>query len=120
MSQPRKQPRYCLHKSSGQARMRINGRDVYLGPHDSPESHERYERLMREWHLWNGNIVAVWSKNSNGSEVVRILHDESSQDGGSRTNCADAPGAVAQIPLHAGWHWLTSFIWVVAVASQPA
>jgi len=59
MSQPRKQPRYCLHKSSGQARVRINGRDVYLGPHGSPESHERYERLMREWHLRNGNIVAA-------------------------------------------------------------
>ena len=50
------QPRYCLHKSSGQARVRINGRDVYLGPHGSPES---YERLMREWHLRNGDIVAA-------------------------------------------------------------
>jgi hypothetical protein len=41
--------------------------------------------------------LPVWSKNSNDSEVLRILYAESSQDGGSQSNRADASGAVAQI-----------------------
>lgn len=44
-----KVPSYCHHKASGQAVVRISGRDVYLGPHGSAESHERYERAIAEW-----------------------------------------------------------------------
>jgi integrase len=47
------QPAYQLHKASGQARVRINGRDHYLGPHGSPESHERYQDLIPEWRIRN-------------------------------------------------------------------
>ena len=32
-------PSYCLHKASGCAVVRIDGRNRYLGPHGSPESH---------------------------------------------------------------------------------
>ena len=42
-------PKYSLHKPTGQARVQINGESFYLGKHDSPESHERYERLIAEW-----------------------------------------------------------------------
>lgn len=45
----RRSPAYTLHKPSRQARVRINGRDYYLGPHNSPESHDRYARLIAEW-----------------------------------------------------------------------
>ncbi|HJN09844.1 MAG: site-specific integrase [Pirellulaceae bacterium] len=45
----RKPPAYTLHKPSGQARVRINGKDHYLGPHNSPQSHHRYARLIAEW-----------------------------------------------------------------------
>ena len=31
--------------------VRINGRDVYLGRHGSPESQEKYRRIIAEWHL---------------------------------------------------------------------
>ena len=34
----RKPPTYRLHKPTGQAVVRIDGRDYYLGPHGSPES----------------------------------------------------------------------------------
>ncbi len=37
-------PKYVLHKPSGQARVRLDGRDVYLGPHGSPASFEAYDR----------------------------------------------------------------------------
>ena len=41
-------PKYCLHKPSGQAYVRIRGRVVYLGVYDSPESKQEYGRLIAE------------------------------------------------------------------------
>ena len=41
-------PRYSLHKASGQGRIRFQGRDIYFGPYDAPESHERYARFVAE------------------------------------------------------------------------
>jgi site-specific recombinase XerD len=42
-------PKYALHKPTGQARVRLNGKDVYLGKYGSPESHERYTEAIAEW-----------------------------------------------------------------------
>jgi len=50
-----RQPAYSLHKASGQARVRINRRDHYLGLHGSPESYERYQDLIAEWRIRNGD-----------------------------------------------------------------
>jgi integrase len=44
----RKPPAYSLHKPSGQARVRYQGRDHYLGPYGSRESREAYARLLAE------------------------------------------------------------------------
>jgi hypothetical protein len=44
-----KVPSYCRHKRSGQAVVRIDGKDHYLGPFGSPESHDQYERHIAEW-----------------------------------------------------------------------
>ncbi|MDG2391692.1 MAG: hypothetical protein P8M30_20485 [Planctomycetaceae bacterium] len=41
-------PSYRLHKASGQARPIINGCHIYLGKHNSPESRQRYARLLAE------------------------------------------------------------------------
>jgi len=41
-------PAYCLHKPSGQARVIIDGRHIYLGAYGSPESREKYARLIAE------------------------------------------------------------------------
>lgn len=41
-------PAYGLHRPSGQARVRIDGVDHYLGPHGSEESKREYERLVRK------------------------------------------------------------------------
>lgn len=48
---PRKKasPRYSLHRASGQAKTRIDGKDIYLGPFNSPESLDRFEAVRREW-----------------------------------------------------------------------
>lgn len=42
-------PSYRLHKPTGQAVVSLNGRDHYLGRYDSPESRQRYAKLLTEW-----------------------------------------------------------------------
>lgn len=53
-----KVPSYSRHKASGQAVVRIHGRDHYLGPYGSPESHERYARLIAQWHSAPAVVIA--------------------------------------------------------------
>ena len=43
-----KYPGYVLHKASGKAVVRIKGKDYYLGRYGSPESKEKYHRLIAE------------------------------------------------------------------------
>jgi len=42
-------PAYSHHKPSGQAVVRLNGRDHYLGPHGTAASRAEYNRLIGEW-----------------------------------------------------------------------
>ena len=49
MARRKRRPKYCLHKGSGQAVVRINGQDKYLGVYDSPESLAEYDRLIAKW-----------------------------------------------------------------------
>ena len=41
-----KLPKYSLHKPSGQAKVRFNGKDTYLGRYGSPESKEAYAEFV--------------------------------------------------------------------------
>ena len=45
----RKVPSYCHHKASGQAVVRINSKDIYLGLYGTPASKEKYHRVIAEW-----------------------------------------------------------------------
>ena len=36
----------------------IDGRDIYLGKHDTPQSRERYDRTIAEW-LANGRCLST-------------------------------------------------------------
>ena len=49
MARARKIPAYTLHTPSGQARVRINGKDHYLGPHKSEASRKKYDRLIAKY-----------------------------------------------------------------------
>ena len=49
MPKRKRKPSYLLHKPTNQARVRIGGRDHYLGKYGSPESRERYDDLIAEW-----------------------------------------------------------------------
>lgn len=54
----KRKPGYLLHKPTGQARVRIDGKDHYLGPYGSPESRERYDDLIAEWFARQGDVTA--------------------------------------------------------------
>ncbi|QDV30262.1 site-specific tyrosine recombinase XerC [Planctopirus ephydatiae] len=41
-------PKLSLHKPSGCARVRVQGKDLYLGPYGDPETLQRYSRLLAE------------------------------------------------------------------------
>ena len=42
-------PPYRLHKPSGQAVVTLSGKDIYLGVHGTPHSHQQYEQVIAEW-----------------------------------------------------------------------
>ncbi len=44
-------PKYRLHRARNLAVVTIDGKDHYLGPYGSPESHERYAQLIATWKL---------------------------------------------------------------------
>lgn len=49
MPRRRSIPSYRFHKARNCAVVTIDDRNFYLGPHDSPESYEKYARLIAEW-----------------------------------------------------------------------
>jgi integrase len=50
MPRTNRPPAYRLHKARDLAVVTLAGKDHYLGPYGSPESHERYARLIADWH----------------------------------------------------------------------
>ena len=52
-----KLPSYCRHKGTGQAVVRIEGRDLYLGAYGSPKSKVRYEAEIARWMATKGSPV---------------------------------------------------------------
>lgn len=63
-------PKYRLHKSRGLAKVRINGRDIYLGPYGSPESHALYKRVVAEWLASNASPVTQPRTDAERSELT--------------------------------------------------
>jgi integrase len=50
-------PAYRLHKPTGQAVVRLDGRDHYLGRHGTEQSREKYRRVIAEWLSGKGHAV---------------------------------------------------------------
>ena len=57
-SRSRWQPSYRLHKARGCAVVTINGKNRYLGKYNSPESYEKYARLIAQWEA-NGEAPPI-------------------------------------------------------------
>ena len=65
---------YCLHKASGQAVVRIDGKDHYLGKYDTPESRAEFDRLIAGW-LGNGRCLPIASSAA-GLTVNEVIAQE--------------------------------------------
>ena len=77
MSRGARLPPYTRH-ARGQGKVRIAGRDFYVGLYGTPESRERYERLVAEWVAqgmpkpWSGPC-RVASSASGGPAVAELM-----------------------------------------------
>jgi integrase len=71
----KRKPKYALHKPSGQARVRIDGRDYYLGAYGTPESRERYDDLIAEWFAKQGD-VSNYTLTIDGLTILYMRHAE--------------------------------------------
>ena len=58
MPRPKSQPAYRLHKARNCAVVTVGGKNHYLGPWQSPESHEKYAALIAEWRRAGGTLPA--------------------------------------------------------------
>ncbi|MGB6042456.1 MAG: hypothetical protein WBF93_04780 [Pirellulales bacterium] len=66
----RRTPKYRHYKPKDLGVVRINGRDRYLGEFDSPESWEKYHRLVAKW--ISGDQIAIASNNSGLVDDVTV------------------------------------------------
>jgi len=72
-SRPPRQPSYRLHKARNCAVVTIHGKNHYLGPYDSPESHEQYARLIAEWKADGKDTSSGTTFHDNGDLTVNLL-----------------------------------------------
>ena len=68
-----RQPSYRLHKARGCAVVTINGKNHYLGPYNSPESHEKYARLIAQWRANGKELSALVDSTANRDLTVSGL-----------------------------------------------
>lgn len=71
----RKPPKYSLHLATGHAKVRIDGKDHYLGPYGSEESKKLYDELIARW-LCSGRKPDAVNVTLNRLSVLYIEHAE--------------------------------------------
>jgi len=59
MPKSQRPPAYRLHKARKCAVVTIDGKNHYLGPFGSPQSHEKYVRLIAEWRLHARHLLST-------------------------------------------------------------
>lgn len=69
----RKPPKYSKHRASGHAKVRIDGKDHYLGPYGSEESKQLYDELVARW-LCSGRKPDSVNVTLNRLSVLYIEH----------------------------------------------
>jgi Transposase DDE domain len=70
MPHPNRPPSYRFHKARDCAVVTLHGKNHYLGPYGSPESHERYARLIAEWRADGGQPTTPMAPTANGDVTV--------------------------------------------------
>ena len=64
-------PKYGKHRASGQAIVKLNGKDVYLGPHGTKTSRIEYDRVIGEW-LGNGRQLPRTVETKKSLTVIEL------------------------------------------------
>lgn len=64
-------PAYRKHRASGQAVVTLNGKDFYLGPHNTRASKDEYDRLIAQWRS-AGRTLAFTARQS-GLTVMELI-----------------------------------------------
>jgi len=73
MARPKnKIPSYLHHHASGQARVRINGRDVYLGPIGPNASKQAYARVIAE-NFGNGSAPTITIRDGEKLSIAALI-----------------------------------------------
>lgn len=67
-------PSYRLHRQSGQAIVTLNGRDILLGKHNTPESRRRYDQVIAEW-IANGRRLTDPVRALAIAELIELYWD---------------------------------------------
>ena len=65
-------PSYTRHKASGQAVVRLNDVDHYLGPWNTPQSRAEYDRVINEW-LARGRRLADTSGDPSDTRMKELI-----------------------------------------------
>lgn len=102
-------PAITLHKSTGQARVRLNGRDVYLGVHGTAEATIAYHRVIAEWEASGRTVVPRIERNGRTSQTPRTtvtelvyLYRQAKKRPGSRTWAAGIRPAMRRLRAQYG------------------
>ena len=73
-------PKYSLHKGTKQATVSLQGKRVYLGPFGSPESHKKYQEVLRQWQALRDQAppveVTAASNEKTASVTTAALRDK--------------------------------------------
>jgi integrase len=73
MPRTNRPPVYRLHKARNCAVVTIDGKNHYLGPYGSAESHEKYARLITEWRARPGHLAPI--RAAGPAEAGRSIND---------------------------------------------
>ena len=66
-------PKYCLHKGTRQATVSIRGKRIYLGPFGSPESHAKYQEILRNWQTERDKQSSASENSANSQKTSEEL-----------------------------------------------
>ena len=66
-------PRYRLHKASGKAIVTLDGKMIYLGTYDSPESRAKDKRELAAWLSKPSSLTSKKTKVCLSLQVIPLL-----------------------------------------------
>lgn len=66
-------PKYRVHKPSGQGVVRLNGQDIYLGPYNTEEGLNAYDRAISEWMAGGRRPIPRKTQGAAGLAVVELI-----------------------------------------------